>query len=228
MKSLLGIYLLFFTLIGSAFARNDERSVLEIRLNDHSPLIVTVDGRNYDKHGRTVTVGNLPKGWHDLKVYQYLEYKDGGGRAKVIYKGRIRINAGTVTKCIVDVQSRRMRINTMDIEDAYVEYDRPEHNDHYENDNQLRNDDLKDLQARVEDRITDTERLKLMKSVLADRTYFSVQVRTMLDWLAFEGSRLDFAKWSYERIIDKQDYWKLEDVFTFSSSKDEFNKHINH
>lgn len=228
MKKLLGIYLLFFTLISSAFARNDERSVLEIRLNDHSPLIVTVDGRNYDKHGRTVTVGNLPRGWHDLKVYQYLEYKDGGGRAKFIYKGRIRINAGTVTKCIVDVQSRRMRINTMDIEDAYVEYDRPEDNDHYENDNQLRNDDLKDLQARVEDRITDTERLKLMKSVLSDRAYFSVQVRTMLDWLAFEGSRLDFAKWSYERIIDKQDYWKLEDVFTFSSSKDEFNKHINH
>ncbi len=228
MKRLLSIIVIVFAAVTLTSARNNERSVLEIRLNDHSPFVVTVDGRNYDKHGRTITIGNLPRGWHSLKVYKYLEYKEGGARAKLLYTGRVRIDGGTVTKCIVDVDSRRMRINTMDMEDAYVEYDRPEHNDHYEHDNQLLNDDLKDLQARVEGRITDTERLKLMKSVLAERAFYSVQVRTMLGWMSFESSKLDFAKWAYERVIDKKDYWKLEDVFTFSSSKDEFNKHIKH
>ena len=226
MKKILTILVLILSTV-SIYARNDERSVLEVRLNDHSPLIVVIDGRDYNKYGRTITIGNLPKGWHNIKVYQYKEYKDGGGRAKTIYSGRLRIDAGTVTRCVVDVQNNRMRINSMDIEDAYVEYDRLENNDHYENNNnQLLNDDLKDLQARVEERISDSEKLKLMKSVLEGRTYYSVQVRTMLDWLAFEGSRLDFAKWSYDRIIDKKDYWKLEDVFTFIASKHEYNKYI--
>lgn len=230
------VYTLLFIITASipAMAQYSQRSVLEIRMNDHEPIVVSVDGRYYNKHGRTVTIGNLPRGWHDLRVYEYLEYKKGGARAKLLYTGRIRIDAGTVTHCVVDRQTGRMRTRTMDIEDAYLDYDQPDNNDRY-NDNErherksnaLNNEDLNDLKARVEDRITDTERLKLMKSVLEQRTYYSVQVRTMVDWLAFESSKLDFAKWSYERALDKQDYWKLEDVFSFSSSKDEFNQYIS-
>lgn len=230
------VYTLLFIITASipAMAQYSQRSVLEIRMNDHEPIVVSVDGRYYNKHGRTVTIGNLPRGWHDLRVYEYLEYKKGGARAKLLYTGRIRIDAGTVTHCVVDRQTGRMRTRTMDIEDAYLDYDQPDNNDRY-NDNErherksnaLNNEDLNDLKARVEDRITDTERLKLMKSVLEQRTYYSVQVRTMMGWLAFESSKLDFAKWSYERALDKQDYWKLEDVFSFSSSKDEFNQYIS-
>jgi hypothetical protein len=230
------VYTLLFvvTAFTPAMAQYSQRSVLEIRMNDHEPIVVSVDNRYYDRHGRTITIGNLPRGWHDLRVYEYLEYKKGGGRAKLLYTGRIRIEAGTVTNCVVDRQTGRMRIRTMDIEDAYLDYDQPD-NDRYNdnndrrdrNSNILNNQDLNDLKARVDDRITDTEKLKLMKSVLEQRTYYSVQVRTMMDWLAFEGSRLDFAKWSYDKVLDKQDYWKLEDMFTFSSSKDEFNEYIS-
>lgn len=232
---------LFYTLLFvitafvPATAQYSQRSVLEIRMNDHEPIVVSVDGRYYNKHGRTITIGNLPKGWHDLRVYEYLEYRKGGGRAKLLYTGRIRIEPGTVTACVVDRQTGRMRTRTMDIEDAYLDYDQPDNDDRYNDDNDrhdrnsniLNNQDLNDLKARVEDRITDTEKLKLMKSVLEQRRYYSVQVRTMMEWLAFESSKLDFAKWSYDRALDKQDYWKLEDVFTFSSSKDEFNQYIS-
>ena len=86
--------------------------------------------------------------------------------------------------------------------------------------------DLNDLKTRADGRITDTEKLKLLKSVLSDYTYSSAQVRTITGWLAFEDSKLNFAKWSYDKITDKQDYWKLEDIFTYSTSKDEFNKFI--
>lgn len=241
MNRLLYTLIFVLTALTSAFAGYNERSVLEIRLSDHSPLVVSVDGRNYNKHGRTVTVGNLPKGWHDLRVYEYLEYKKGGARAKLLYTGRIRIDAGTVTHCIVDVQTRRMRIKTMDLEDTYLDYDDDRDNtdgprdDRYEDrrdDNNRRSNvfstqDIDDLKVRVDDRITDTDKLALMKSVLSDRRYYSNQVRTMMDWLSFESSRVDFAKWSYDRALDKKDYWKLEDVFSFSSSKDEFNKHIS-
>ncbi|MBW7913590.1 MAG: DUF4476 domain-containing protein [Taibaiella sp.] len=235
MNRLFYTLLLVITALGTAVAQYSQRSVLEIRMNDHEPIVVSVDGRYYNKHGRTITIGNLPKGWHDLRVYEYLEYRKGGGRAKLLYTGRIRIEPGTVTACVVDRQTGRMRTRTMDIEDAYLDYDQPDNDDRYKDDNNrrdrnsniLNNTDLNELKARVEDRITDTEKLELMKSVLEKRRYYSVQVRTMMEWLAFESSKLDFAKWSYDRALDKQDYWKLEDVFTFSSSKDEFNQYIS-
>ena len=112
----------------------------------------------------------------------------------------------------------------MDIEDAYVDYE--EGNIDNEAQHVCSESDVNDLKARVNDRVTDIEKMKLMKSVLDSRNVNSTQVREMMSWLAFESSRLDFAKWAYSRAVDKQDYWKLEDAFTFSSSKDEFNEYI--
>ena len=61
---------------------------------------------------------------------------------------------------------------------------------------------------------------------LEQKTYTTNDVRTMANWLAFESSRLDLAKAAYNNVSDKSNYWKLEDVFTFSSTKDEFNKYV--
>jgi hypothetical protein len=48
----------------------------------------------------------------------------------------------------------------------------------------------------------------------------------MLSWFSFESTRLEFAKWAYDGTIDRQNYWKLEDEFSFSSSKTELSQHI--
>ena len=86
--------------------------------------------------------------------------------------------------------------------------------------------DIADLRSRVADRITDSEKEKLMKNVMEGRRASTEQIREMLSWLSFESTRLDFAKWAYSHATDRKNYWKLEDVFTFSSSKDEFNDAI--
>jgi hypothetical protein len=41
----------------------------------------------------------------------------------------------------------------------------------------------------------------------------------MLDWLTFEGSRLEFAKWAYTRVSDRTNYGQLKTKFSFLSSK---------
>jgi hypothetical protein len=92
--------------------------------------------------------------------------------------------------------------------------------------NMLSSRDLEDLRARVNDRITDTDKEKLMKSVLDNRGCTTDQVRTMMGWMSFESTKLDFAKWAFDRVADRRNYWKLESEFTFSSSKDEFNDYI--
>jgi len=94
------------------------------------------------------------------------------------------------------------------------------------NRNMLSSRDMDDLRTRVADRITDTDKEKLMKSVLDGRGYTTDQVRSMMSWLSFESTKLDFAKWAYNSVSDRRNYWKLESEFSFSSSKDEFNDYI--
>lgn len=229
MKRFIYTLLLLLGVTASGFAAYDGRSVLEIRLSDKSPLVVTIDGRQYNKHGRSITIGNLPKGKHSIRIYEFLEYKRGGGRAKLLFTGTIKVDAGTYNYCVVDVKTQDMRVRTMDLEYAYVDYDDYGSSDSIavgDNGGTLSAKDLNDLKTRADGRITDTEKLKLLKSVLSDYTYSSAQVRTITGWLAFEDSKLNFAKWSYDKVTDKQDYWKLEDIFTYSTSKDEFNKFI--
>jgi hypothetical protein len=86
--------------------------------------------------------------------------------------------------------------------------------------------DMSDLHTRVDEHITDTDKEKLMKRALGDRSPSTAQVRDMLGWFSFESTRLDFAKWAYARVSDKDEYWKLEDVFSFESSKEEFSQTI--
>lgn len=86
--------------------------------------------------------------------------------------------------------------------------------------------DMDDLHSRVAGRITDSDKEQLMKSALDGRTVYTDQVRQMLGWLSFDDTKLDFAKWAYKLAGDKQNYWKLEDAFSFESSKEEFSKAI--
>jgi hypothetical protein len=86
--------------------------------------------------------------------------------------------------------------------------------------------DMEDLRSRVASRITDSDKEKLMKTALDGRTVYTGQVRDMLGWLSFDDTKLDFAKWAYSSVSDRQNYWKLEDAFSFSATKDDFNKSI--
>lgn len=229
MKRLFTSILLLLSTI-TTYAR--ERSALNIRFTDGREIMVTIDGRRYERHAASLTFGNLPAGWHDLRVYEYIEYANGGGRAKLAYVGSLRVKPGKIAYCVVDAYAKRMRVSVEDKDNAYVDYDanngvdnNTQQADDFRN-NGLKRKDLQDLQALVADRITDTEKLKLMKSTLASKHYGTQDVRIMMDWLNFEASRLDFAKWSYDKVTDPHEYWKIEGDFTYSSSKDNFNNYI--
>lgn len=88
--------------------------------------------------------------------------------------------------------------------------------------------DMDDLHTRVDARITDGDKEKLLKNAVGQRSVNTAQVRQMLGWLTFESTRLEFAEWAYARVSDPGNYWKLEDVFSFDSSKEEFSKAIRH
>ncbi len=79
--------------------------------------------------------------------------------------------------------------------------------------------EMNQLSLAVKERITDTDKQKLMQQDLENKIMSTAQISIMLDWLTFEGSRLEFAKWAYPRVSDRTNYGQLKAKFSFLSSK---------
>ena len=76
------------------------------------------------------------------------------------------------------------------------------------------------LKTAVEKKVTDTEKLKTLKDGLKGETLTTDQVSGMMDWFSFEDSKVDFAKWAYNVVVDKDDYRSLENKFSYKASQD--------
>lgn len=223
------VYLLITLLFtyANAMGRGGERSMLEISLSDNSPMVITIDGRQYNKAGTKLTIGDLPRGWHDLTVYEYLEYKKGGGRARTIYTGRIKVKPGEYMSCVVDARTQRMSIRTMDLADMQVAAPVDEAVPVPDVvPGGLSVDEVNEIYRDIARLDTDINKLKLLKKELADEEYSAGQLMMMMDWLAFESSRVDLAKWSYSRVADKESYTDIINDLEMDSSKEELRSYV--
>ncbi len=246
MKKLL-LLLLGFVFTISVYAQ-EPRSILKIKLSNNQPLTIEIDGRRFNKVNTRLTVGDLPKGRHRLKVYRYIANSNGsGGQAKLVFEGSVKIAPYTMAYCIVDARTGRMEFYERDIDkpndaddrefndDKTAANDTDDRRDGRNNDDRgsynkkdvLSQKDVDNLKTLADARITDSDKLKLLQTELGKKYYTTEQVRTMMRWLSFESSKLDLAKSSFSRVTDKNNYKMLETEFTFSSSKEEFNEYIN-
>lgn len=65
----------------------------------------------------------------------------------------------------------------------------------------------------------DKNRLGKAKQIFDDEVLNTGQVSRLVKLFSFDDSRLDFAKWAYNRTIDKNNYYKVEDLLSFGTSK---------
>jgi hypothetical protein len=72
----------------------------------------------------------------------------------------------------------------------------------------------------------DDSKLKVAKQVLDNNCMSSAQVKEVIGLFSFEQSKLDLAKYAYGRTTDKNNYYKINDAFTFESSITELDNHI--
>ncbi len=256
MKKLATLLVFLLVSIDASFAQN-KRSAINIRMSDHKPLTIVVDGRHFKRYGNALTIGDLPIGMHDISVYYYYPANNTGFRgyrahAQLAYKGRISIEPGSMYYCEVDGLNKRMNIRTSRVvsfdgsERSYpmaTDEDYADHRDNrrykyderdqnqpstnnednllsYNNDqNSLSFNELDMLKIGVDGKIGDADKLKIMEESLSDKSVTTAQVSEMMDWLNFESTRLDLAKWCYNKTIDNENYLRLSNKFSFQSTK---------
>jgi hypothetical protein len=88
-------------------------------------------------------------------------------------------------------------------------------------------DDFNQIKESISKESFSSTKISLAKQILRTKQCFSVrQVSELLRLITFEDARLDLAKFAYEYTTDRDNYYKIADVFTFSKSKDDLMKFL--
>lgn len=73
----------------------------------------------------------------------------------------------------------------------------------------------------------DDTRLNTAKQVMVEHCLNVSQIITLCKLFSFEDTKLEFAKFAYIYCSEPRNYFKVNSVFNFDSSKQELNSHIN-
>jgi hypothetical protein len=73
----------------------------------------------------------------------------------------------------------------------------------------------------------DETRLSQAKTIVQKKCLTSNQVKDICELFGFEETKLDFAKFAYDWVYDQDNYYVVNDVFGFESSKTELNSFIS-
>lgn len=78
----------------------------------------------------------------------------------------------------------------------------------------------------ISDESFDKNRLSIAKHVIVGNRMTVNQIATICNLFTFEANRLEFAKFAYSHCTNKNKYFLLNEVLTFSSSKQELFDYI--
>jgi len=104
--------------VAAGVTKSAGQSMLKVSLSDNTTQIsVAVDERHFAKRGTSITVGDLPYGMHDVKIYAITYTRRGRGYEELIYDTKITTYAGQVSLLVYDPESGKDDVQEMAISD---------------------------------------------------------------------------------------------------------------
>lgn len=89
------------------------------------------------------------------------------------------------------------------------------------------NTDMMDIKNSINNSSFDNTKMTVGKQAIAAKKCLTVsQIKEILGLYSFESSKLEVAKYAYDYCVDKSNYYQVNDVFSFTSSKDDLTKYI--
>ena len=72
----------------------------------------------------------------------------------------------------------------------------------------------------------EANRLISVRFIIDKNNFTTQQVKELMLLFTFEKNRLEIARYAYSKTVDKKNYYLVNEVLTFSSSKDELARFI--
>ena len=208
-------------------------------VNNNLKLKIEVDGQKVNMQGNRITLTNLSEGNHNVRVYRAKNIT--GFRRSYDYGYEI-IYATTVyigSDCQVDVtitDSGKVFMDSYRIDSdnecnnddqggyGYNGVDKLSGNIIY--DNVMSTREFNQVKEQISKEWLESNKLISVKTISDKNNFTTEQVKELMLLFTFENNRMEVVKYAYCNIVDKQNIYQLNDVVTFSSSKDELARFI--
>ena len=86
--------------------------------------------------------------------------------------------------------------------------------------------EFKNVLQAIEKEWLESNKLKSASQIVKSNSIATAHVKQILLLFSFENNKLELAKQAYANTVDKGNYSRLYDVFSFSSSKTELERYI--
>lgn len=86
--------------------------------------------------------------------------------------------------------------------------------------------DFTSAKSSIKSKSFEDSKMTLAKQIISNNCLSTAQVKEIMQIFSFEDTKLDLAKYAYNKTIDPNNYFKLNDAFTFESSIEELDAYI--
>ncbi|WP_146895697.1 DUF4476 domain-containing protein [Adhaeribacter aerolatus] len=207
------------------------------------PFLVAIDGRliNHRPTNR-FRLNDIPAGYHDAEI----RFPDRYGA--LVHRARLFLEPGYETEYVVQVVGRRPRVVLNQVRRYPINggivpppYPVPEpprpRPDYPDRDNDRDRDNAcPDLLAGAEferffntlaSRPFDDDKLSLAKQVIGQSTIYAEDLKRVMKQFSFDNRKSDLAKFAYNNVCDRRNFYVVYDAFTFESSARELERYMN-
>ncbi len=248
-RNLLGVILISIFAL-SAFA---QKSNLTIKMFNNKTFKLVFDNQVFN-NSSIYTIYDIRKGYHNFKVFSFNGHrgnngKHGGNREELIFSDKILIPENQNIEAIISKFNRFEIIRTTPIQNrnghggnghggngngghnGYGHGNNAGGNTGYNNygqgnNNIMNNNDFNLLKNTIRSKPYDSSKLDIAKMALTYKWVNSNQVAELVSLLSFDSSRLELAKFAFSRTIDKENYFVVNNCFSFSSTSDELARFV--
>lgn len=91
----------------------------------------------------------------------------------------------------------------------------------------MSNSDFQSAYNSIKSKSFDDTKLTVAKQIINSNCMKTSQVKQLMSLFGFESTKLSLAKYAYMHTYDPNNYYQLNDAFSYSSSIDELNTYIN-
>lgn len=211
---------------GFAAPRPNNTASVEIRMWDNSEFVILFDNKSYGNR-TSIIFNNVFAGRHQVKIYKRVyERQSRQHRMHLILDDVIMVNARQNLSYIVSRDNklhlmrtqRPVRPQTIEYRPATVTNASHCEEIYYAGPAVMSAQDFSTLQQMVSNASFEETRMTLIKQAIGERAVTTQQVLSLMQMMSFESTRLELAKWAYAKTIDRENYFIVNQGFSFSSS----------
>lgn len=194
-------------------------SSFNLKIANGQNLTIIFDNNQFQVYGSDFNLTNIQPGSHFIKIIENSNY----GHNRVIYQSHILIPQATRVQGFLNHRGQLQLTNHP--ERRRYTYNHP-HSGHaiHQPDNTLI---FAQLLMTIEQTSFDNQKLLIAKQAIRNNYISSQQVLTLMQRLSFESNRIELAKFASHFVTDRQNYYLVNNGFSFSSSVWELNRYLN-